>query len=170
MIQPLLELYKLIKEKETSFTARGLSGSFFIDIYRGQPFNPELYEYFPLPAIFADFQIIGQGKNQPRKVTMTLHVLTDVMPDASSISEDQADGLKRFMYHLTLQEILEGAKLGATTSLKFISETLIDAPVINYHTQIYEFESYMNHLFIDESDYSIGEFTKANTYGQLNEF
>jgi hypothetical protein len=169
MIQPLIELYKLIKEKKTAFTDRGLAGEFFIDIYRGQPFTPELFEYFPLPAIFADFQITGQGKNQPRKVTMTLHVLTDVMPDASNISENQIDGLKRFMYHLTLQDILEGAKLGATSQLKFINEALIDVPVINYHTQIYEFESYLNHLFVDESDYSVGEFTRANTYGQLNE-
>lgn len=169
MIQPLLELYKLIKSKATSFSNRDLMPDFFIDIYRGQPFNPELYEYFPLPAIFADFQIIGQGNNQPRKITMTLHVLTDAMPDASSISDQQTDGLKRFLYHLVLQEILEGAKLGATSRLKFISEVLVDAPVINYHTQTYEFESHLNHLFINENDYSLGEFTKANLYGQISE-
>jgi hypothetical protein len=167
MLQPLLKLYERFAANDEKFTEIGLEGSFFIDVYRSQPLEPELYEYFSLPALFVDYKMQGQGKNQPRLITMTLHILTDDMPDASNISEQQQEGFKRFLYNMTVQELLEGCKLGNSKELKFISEDIVDVPVINYHTQVYEFEMYLRDLIGDNPAQILGEFERLNIYGNL---
>ncbi len=169
MLVQFLEFYKLIEANKYKFEERGLNGTFFIDVYRSQPVEPELYEYFSLPAIFADYTMQGQGKNQPRLISLTLHIVTDEMPDASNISLQKDEGLKRFLYHLILQEILEGSKLGRTKELKFINEGIIDEPVINYHTQTYEFEAYLYDMFPDNIPAIFGEFERLNIYGSLRQ-
>lgn len=162
MIQPLLKMYRAFEVNRAKFEKYDLSPNFFIDVYRSQPLEPELYEYFSLPAIFVDYDIQGQGKNKPRLVTMTLHIVTDEMPDASNISQQRDTGLKRFLYHYIIQEILEGSRLGNSTALKFISENIVDAPVINYHNQVYQFESYLEDLAgtPEEIDYGMIELLK----------
>jgi hypothetical protein len=169
MLAQLLELYKVIDANKHKFAERNLNGDFFIDVFRSQPYEPELYEYFSLPAIFVDYTMQGQGKNKPRLVTLTLHVITDEMPDASNISEQKDIGMNRFLYHILLQEILEGCKLGRTKPLEFTSENIIDAPVINYHTQTYQLESYLHDMFVDNIDIVLGEFERLNIYSKLRE-
>ena len=166
MIQPLLSLYQLLKSKSSKFTDAGLVPISFIDIYRSQPVDPELYEYFPLPALFVDYSMQGQGINQPRLITMTLHVVTDELPNASNISEQKTSGLNRFLYLLFIQQILEGSRLGKTTALKFISEGIVDIPVANYHTQSYELEAYPADMVGDITTI-LGEFERLNIYGSL---
>jgi hypothetical protein len=166
MLQPLLELYNRFEANSAKFTDRGLSGISFLDVYRSQPLEPELYEYFSLPAIFVDYSMTGQGINQRRLITMTLHIVTDDMPDASNISEQKSEGLKRFLYLLIIQQTLEGCKLGKTTALKFLSENPIDLPVANYHTQTYEFEANPADM-IGDIDIIMGEFERLNIYGSL---
>jgi hypothetical protein len=166
MLQPLLKLYQLLEAKSSEFTDKGLSPISFIDVYRSQPMEPELYEYFSLPAIFVDYTMQGQGIKQPRLITMTLHIVTDELPDASNISEQKTEGLKRFMYNLIIQQLLEGCKLGATTALKFVTEGIVDVPVINYHTQSYEFNAYPGEMMGD-IDYIFGEFERLNIYKTL---
>lgn len=171
MILPILNLYKLIELNKDIFIKYDLSSDWFIDVYRSQPLEPELYEYFSLPAMFVDYQLTGQGSKSPRLVTMTLHIITDEMPDASNISLQRDSGLKRFLYHSIIQKILEGSKLGYTTGLKFVSENIIDAPVINYHTQIYEFEVMRDDLSgtPEEIEYGMIELIRlqGNLYNEL---
>lgn len=169
MLLQLLDLYKLIEDNKDKFEKYNLQNNFFIDVYRSQPFEPELYEYFSLPAIFVDYIMQGQGKNEPRLIALTLHIVTDEMADASNISLQKDDGIKRFLYHLVLQNILEGSKLGKTKPLKFISESIIDEPVINYHTQTYEFEAYLYDMLPDNTIDIFGEFERLNIYGSLRE-
>lgn len=166
MLKQLLSLYERITENKSKFEAFGLNGDFFIDVYRTQPFQPELYEYFSLPAIFVDYQMTGQGKKQPRLVTLTLHIVVDELPDASNISEQKEIGLQRFNYCLLLQSILEGCTLNKTTQLKFISENSIDEQVVNYHTQTYEFEVYLADM-LNDIERSFGEFERLNIFGSL---
>ena len=169
MLKQLLALYRTIEQNKEKFENSEINGDFFIDVYRSQPFNPELYEYFPLPAIFVDYQMTGQGKNKPRLITMTIHIVTDELPDASNISEQKEAGLNRFTYCLLLQSILEGCTLNKTTPLKFISENIIDEPVINYHSQTYEFEAYLGDM-IQEIETTYGEFERLNIFGSLKLF
>lgn len=166
MLVQLLELYNAFEANKSKFTNRGLSGSFFLDVYRGQPLEPELYEYFSLPAIFIDYSMQGQGQNQPRLVTMTAHIVTDEMPDASNISEQKTAGLNRFLYNLTIQEILEGCKLGSTSALKFQDEQMIDAEVNNYHTQSWQFEAYLSDMIGNPTEI-LGIFETLNIFGTL---
>jgi len=166
MLQPLLELYLLFESNSSKFTEAAISPISFLDVYRSQPLEPELYEYFPVPAIFIDYSMQGQGIKNPRLITMTLHIVTDDMPDASNISEQKSEGLKRFLYLLLIQKILEGCKLGKTSALKFMSENIVDVPVVNYHTQTYEFEAYPSDM-IGDIEAIMGEFERLNIYGSL---
>lgn len=166
MLVQLLELYKLLDDNKSKFEERGLSANWFIDVYRSQPYQPELHEYFSLPALFVDYTMKGQGKGMPRLVTITLHIVTDEMPDASNISEQQTAGLNRFLYNLTLQEILEGCKLGNTKPLRFDSENSVDEQVTNYHTQSYDFEVDLSSM-IGNPIAIFGEFERLNIYGSL---
>lgn len=166
MLQPLLQLYNRLADNSAEFTNAGLEPIAFIDIYRQQPLQPELFEYFPLPAIFVDYTMKGTGINQARSVTMTLHIVTDELPDASNISSQKADGVKRFMYNLLIQKILEGHKLGATTKLKFSSEDVVDIPVANYHPQSYEFDAYLADMMGNATEV-LGQFETLNIFGSL---
>jgi hypothetical protein len=166
MLKQLLSFYQIIEANKNKFTEAGLNDNFFIDIYHSQPTEPELYEYFSLPALFIDYSMTGQGKNQPRLITMTIHIIVDEMPDASNISEQKQNGLNRFTYCLLLQKILEGERLHKTSPLRFVSENIIDEPVINYHSQIYEFEAYLDDMLSNVSQI-MGEFEKLNIYGNL---
>lgn len=166
MLQQLLSLYQLLKNNEATFTAAGLEPIQLIDVYRSQPLEPELYEYFPLPAIFIDYTMLGKGINQRRVVTMTLHFVCDELPDASNISDQKESGLNRFLYLLLIQQIIEGSHLGKTTALKFINEGIVDVPVANYHTQTYEFEAYPADMIGDITKI-YGEFERLNIYQSL---
>ena len=166
MLQPLLALYQLFESNSSKFTDAGLLPISFIDVYRSQPLEPELYEYFPLPALFVDYTMQGKGLNQPRVITMTLHIVTDELPDASNISEQKTAGLNRFMYLLLIQQILEGSKLGNTKALKFLTESIVDIPVANYHTQSYEFEAFTAEM-IGDINQILGEFERLNIYQSL---
>ncbi|MDR2683906.1 MAG: hypothetical protein LBB53_00815 [Prevotellaceae bacterium] len=166
MIKQLLSLYEKINENRGKFVDSGLSGDFFIDVYRTQPFQPEMYEYFSLPAIFADYTMQGQGRRNPRLITLTLHIVVDELPDASNISEQKTAGLQRFNYCLLLQSVLEGCMLDKTSPLRFVSENIIDGQVVNYHTQTYEFECYLEDM-LGDSERIFGEFKKLNIYGKL---
>ncbi|MDR2806245.1 MAG: hypothetical protein LBB85_11555 [Dysgonamonadaceae bacterium] len=166
MLKQLLSLYNIIEQNKQKLKDSGLSENFFIDIYRSQPQEPELYEYFSLPALFIDYSMTGQGKNQPRLITLTIHIVVDEMPDASNISEQKQAGLQRFTYCLLLQSILEGCRLDKSTPLRFVSENIIDEPVINYHSQTYEFEAYLEDMTTDIQTI-IGQFEQLNIYGNL---
>lgn len=166
MLQPLLELYHHFESNSIKFTEKGILPISFLDVYRSQPLDPELYEYFSLPAIFVDYTMQGKGINQPRIITITIHVVTDDMPDTSNISEQKSAGINRFMYNLLIQQILEGCKLGHTTALKFITEESIDIPVANYHTQSYEFEAFPADMMGDIAQV-LGEFERLNIYNSL---
>jgi len=166
MLQPLLNLYTLLEDNSSKFTTKDLAPISFIDVYRSQPLQPELYEYFELPAIFVDYTITGNGKNQPRSITMTLHILVDDMPDTSNISEQKNEGFNRFLYLLLIQEILEGSKLGKTTQLKFLNESSIDLPVANYHTQSYQFDAYLADMIADAIQVK-GQFERLNIYKSI---
>ena len=98
---------------------------------------------------------------------MPIHIVTDELPDASNISEQKLEGAKRFLYNLTIQEILENKRLGQTTRLKFIAELMVDAPVINYHMQTYEFEASLMDMIGEKPEQIIGEFERLKIFGSL---
>lgn len=167
MLQALYDLYKKFDENKSLFTDAGVDGDFFMDVYRSQPLEPELYEYFPLPAIFVDYSMQGQGLNKPRLVTLSLHIITDAMPSASNISEQQTEGFKRFIYCGKVQELLEGSRIASSKPILFLNESPVDDSVVNYHLQTYEFESYNKDLIGDNPSQILGFFEELNIFGSL---
>ncbi|MEO6176791.1 MAG: hypothetical protein ABIP27_16690 [Flavobacterium circumlabens] len=165
---PFLNLYAIIEAEKQKFEDQGLDGNFFIDIYRGQPEEAEQFEYFSLPALFIDYTVTGQGKDKPRLIQITLHLVTDEENDMSNVAPDKEFGMNRFVYCGILQEILEGRKLVGNSVLKFNSEVPIDNPVADYHTLIFEFESFAKDL-ITNPVFETGEFDKPNVAGQIKE-
>lgn len=168
MLVPIVELYKLLETEKPKFEAKTLNGDFFVDIFRNQPIDPEFHEYYSLPALFVDYTNTGQGKDKPRLIQMTLHMVIDENFDMSNKTPEYLEGMNRFVYVALLQEILEGKKLGPTTALKFISEVPVDNPVADYHTIIFEFEAYASDL-ITVPNYEFGEFERLNLTGKLKQ-
>lgn len=169
MIHQLQEIQNILQQNAHLFTSASLPTQWHVEAYRSQPHEAEAYEYFSLPAIFVDYQMTGQGKNKPRIITITLHILTDTM--ASEHFSTQW-GEKRFHTLGILQHIFEGATLGNTTPLRFISETPIDAEIIHYHTQTYEFEAHLCDLFTSLShpaQYQVGYFDTVTLQAELHQ-
>lgn len=169
MIQTYFDLYKLFDDNKKLFEDAGLSSTFYLDVYRSQPLEPELYEYFPLPAIFVDYSMQGQGQRKPRLVTLTLHIITDALPNADNFSEQKMDGLKRFTYLSKIQELIEGCSIGGSKPVVFNTEIPVDDPVVNYHTQQYQFESYIKDLVGDNPQKILGYFENLNIFGSLQQ-
>ncbi|MCV9929506.1 hypothetical protein OIU83_17730 [Flavobacterium sp. LS1R49] len=168
MIVPILELYRVIEAEKAKFETKNLNGNFFIDLYRSQPVDPELYEYYSLPALFVNYTNTGQGKDKPRLIQMTLHLVIDEEEDASNVAPNKVLGMNRFIYVGLLQEILEGRKLGTSSPLKFISEVPVDNPVADYHILVFEFESYARDL-IETPVFEFGEFETLDLKGKLKQ-
>ncbi|QSW90716.1 hypothetical protein J0383_07870 [Flavobacterium endoglycinae] len=165
---PFINLYSVIDAEKQRFEDQGLDGNFYMDKYRGQPADPEQFEYFTLPAIFVDYTITGQGKDKPRLIQITLHLLVDEENDMSNVAPNYIAGMNSFVYCGVLQEILEGRKLVGNSVLKFVSEVPIDNPVADYHSMIFEFESYAKDL-IANPVFQTGEFDKPNVTGMIKE-
>jgi hypothetical protein len=168
MILPILELYQILEQNKDKFESENLLGNFFIDLFRNQPLDPELHEYYSLPAIFIDYNITGQGKDKPRAIELTLHIVLEESFDASNVSENYTLGLNRFVYMGILQEILEGKKLANGSPLRFINETMIDSPVCDYHKMVFAFETYAPEL-IRSNTLELGEFEQLNFTGKLKQ-
>lgn len=86
----------------------------------------------------------------------------------NNFAPDNIAGMNRFVYCALLQEILEGRKLVNNSALKFVSEVPIDNPVADYHSLIFEFESFAKDL-ISNPVFESGEFVKPDVAGALKE-
>ena len=166
MIIPILELYQLIEKAKPLFEVRNLNGDFFIDLYHGQPLDPELHEYYSLPALFVDSQILGQGTRNPRKVQLTLHLVVNMALNTATISDKS--GLQGLLYPVLLQMALEGKPLGNSTGLIFESQTTIESEVTNYYTLVFSFESDLRSL-IELPECELGTFETVDLKGQLKQ-
>lgn len=139
-------LYELFEKNKDIFLDRGLPSEFFIDIFRGQIHDSQLFDFYPLPAIFIEYSMTGEGKKNPRTVNMILHIALDNSIDTDNINGALDEGLINYLTCLTIQELLEDSKLGQTSRLKFINESPVDAEVLNYHLQTYEFTAYVQDM------------------------
>lgn len=161
--KPLFQQYNLLLDDPD-----GTTHNFYMDVYRSQPLEPELYEYFSLPAIFVDYTIQGQGTGNARLVTLTLHIILDDMPNTNNFSEQREQGFNRCVYSALLQKILEDARLTKHSGkLSFVSEEIVDEPVINYHIQTYQIEVYLDDMIGEPAEPIIGEFETVNISGKL---
>lgn len=149
MLKQILALYEVIGNNKRRFEDFGLSGDFFIDIYKSQPFQPELYDGFSLPALLVDYSMTGQEKNNPRLLTMNLHIISSEMTGTSNLSPNKEQNMKNIMYSLLIQDILEGTKLGNSTRLEFLDEIKMGNEVYCYYLQTYQLEALLADMIAD---------------------
>ena len=99
------ELYRNIirrlDEARPLFRERGLPPVETVDLYDGQPEDPESFE-FTCPALFIDYKIDwerGASGVKRGTVAVDLHILLNPMPGTESWSDQLPDGLQKMEYY-----------------------------------------------------------------------
>lgn len=128
------------------FTDAGMKPIAFIDRFRGQPLNPEAFEYYPLPAIFIQRKIKWkrEGRLYNGTVLLSFHIVTDPTWDMSNISAHQDDGLNYFTFLDKVREVLDNFKTPYTSTMDRSEDDDVDAEVVFYDVLTYQCEYYAN--------------------------
>lgn len=108
------ELYRNIIQRlddaRPQFLERGLPPVETVDLYDGQPEDPEAYE-FTCPALFLDYKIDwerGASGVKRGTVAVDLHILLNPMPGTENWSDLLPAGLQKMEYYDLVAQILEG--------------------------------------------------------------
>lgn len=133
------ELYKkIIETVENSrklFIAAGLPPVETIDLYDGQPEEPEKFE-FTCPALFVDYKIAWErgGISQKRgEITVEVHVLTHSGGGTEHFSRRLPEGLSKIKYYALLANLLETVETETVSRLALIAEEPIVTDYFCYH-------------------------------------
>ena len=135
-----------IDDKAALFTDEGMKPIAFIDRFRGQPLNPELFEYYPLPAIFIQRKIKWKREGSLYNCTamLSFNVVTDPTWDVSSIAPNQNDGLNYFNFLDKVREVLDNFDSPYTSTMERVEDDDVDAEVVFYDVLTYQCEYYAN--------------------------
>lgn len=133
------QLYKtiqeLFKQPETIqlFHSLNLSPPEYIDLYDGQPEEPERFE-FTIPALFIDYAISWERAGTMRKgeLSVEVHVLTDPTDETDNLSETLS-GMEKVDYYETISNLLEDLSTCETSRLVLKSERPVTTDYFNYH-------------------------------------
>ena len=60
----LQKIYRTFEANNSLLTDAGLQPVGTIDLYRGQPLNPEGFEYYEIPALFIDYSIAWERQGR----------------------------------------------------------------------------------------------------------
>ena len=128
------------------FTDEGMKPIAFIDRFRGQPLNPERFEYYPLPAIFIQRKIKWkrEGNLYNGTALLSFHIVTEPTWDMSSIAPNQDDVLNYFTFLDKVREVLDNFDTPYTSTMVRTEDDDVDAEVVFYDVLTYECEYYAN--------------------------
>lgn len=135
-MKPLYQaIQALFRQPETlkTFTGQGLCIPEFIDLYAGQPEEPDRFE-FTTPALFIDYSIDWEraGTMRRGKLTLEVHVLTDPTDETDNLS-DPLSGLEKIEYYETVSDLLEDLATCETSGLVLTGERPVTTEYFNYH-------------------------------------
>ena len=133
------QLYKtiqeLFKKPETIslFRSQNLTPPEYIDLYDGQPEEPDRFE-FTTPALFIDYSIAWERAGTMRKgeLSIDVHVLTGPTDETDSLA-DNLSGMEKIDYYETISTLLEDLSTCETSRLVLKSERPITTDYFNYH-------------------------------------
>lgn len=152
----MLKLYQAFEDSKPDFTAAGLEPVAFIDRFRGQPLNPEQYEYFPLPAIFIgrSIQWVQAGNVYNGALMLDFHLVSEPTWEMSNISTNREEGLKYYRWVNQVRKVLDKFSSEETANLQRSNDREIDTGVT-----IYEVIAYTTTLYApeDEQEYTTPE-------------
>lgn len=134
-MKPLYQaIQTLFRQPETiaTFRALSLTPPEYIDLYDGQPEEPDRFE-FTTPALFIDYSIDWSTAGTTRIGTLTLeaHVLTDPTDETDNLSA--LPGLEKVDYYETVSNLLEDLATSETSGLVLKSERPVTTDYFNYH-------------------------------------
>ena len=102
-----------IEAHAADFTAAGVLPPQTIDVYMGQPNNPEDFE-FTLPAVFIDYSADYDGE----VLDLQLHVVQDFLDDTENFAPQRDNGLRFVTFLSVLKKCLYGLKYGVPKELR----------------------------------------------------
>jgi len=115
-------------DNKALFTNNDLPEIAFVDVYMGQPINPEEFE-FTLPAVFIDYNIDwAQGF-----ITVDAHVLSEFAEDSGSPFKKKDEGISYLKTLAICRHILTGIKTDYISRLKPLSERPATTEYYHYH-------------------------------------
>ncbi len=134
MKQLFLNIYNAFKNAEGDFKAAGLKPIATIDRYRGQPLEPEAFEYFELPAVFIGRQTNWTEQTDVWQGTLNLsfHIVTDYPGETGSQYTNHEQALKYQDLITEIRKVLDGFSSGQTSRLSRSTDTEVDTGVIVY--------------------------------------
>lgn len=126
------DLFKL-KETAKVFNGKNLRVPEFIDLYNGQPEEPNEFE-FTLPALFIDYSIAWDRAGTMRKgeLTVEVHVLAEPGEETDNLN-DTLLGLDKVDYYETISDLLEDLSTSETSKLVLKGEKPVATDYFNYH-------------------------------------
>jgi hypothetical protein len=110
-----------------------------IDKFRGQPLNPEQFEYFELPALFYELKIdwSKSGKQYTGTMNCGFHIVQDATWETSSISTNMDEGLKQITLLNLVRHVLDNIQSANTGKLTRLSDLTVDSGVTIYDLLTY---------------------------------
>jgi hypothetical protein len=138
--QLFLDLYQAFDDNKQEFINAGVPPIAFIDRFRGQPLNPEQFEYYALPAIFIERNITWAREGQVYNGTLNLgfHLVIEPTWDQSNIATNKDAGMKYFTLLDKVREVLDNFRAGYVSALFRTQDDTIDAGVILYERLGYQ--------------------------------
>ncbi len=144
-MQPLIErIYEVMQANNQLFVTAGLQPIETLDLYRGQPLNPEAFEFFETPAIFIGWEIRWkrEGKTKIGTGSLDVHIVLDSPFQTGNIFTGYENALKQIFGYELIDAILDGLESETTSKLELNNQRPVDTGVIAYQIFTYQFTTY----------------------------
>lgn len=130
-----LKIIETFEKNRERFAESGLLSVETIDLYDGQPDEPNNFE-FTCPALFVDYDIDWERGGSSRKqgvVNVEVHVLTHPGTGTESFNPSLPEGLQKLEYYELIAELLEGVCTDNIPPLALIGEKPAITDYFCYH-------------------------------------
>jgi hypothetical protein len=118
------------------FTDRKLPVMRQIDIYLGQPDDPENFEVF-CPAMFIDWQINPGANSEPDKLIIELHIIQEPGTPTDNFTPTLDNGLEYMRLLNAAKYLINKLKTDETTPFVYAGERPRVTPFFKYHVISY---------------------------------
>lgn len=130
-----LKIVETIENSRELFTEKGLLPIETIDLYDGQPDEPNNFE-FTCPALFVDYKIDWERGGSGMKrgvVNLDVHILTHPGIGTENFNPRLPEGLQKLEYYDLIAELMERVATDNVSSLALISEEPVLTDYFCYH-------------------------------------
>ena len=141
-----LKIIEAFENNKERFTDAGLLPIETIDLYDGQPDEPNNFE-FTCPAIFIDYRIEWErGGSMLKKgvVQIDLHVLTHPGMSTENFNPRLPEGLNKLAYYELISELMESVATDNIATPALIGEEPVITDYFCYHLLKFNTAIYRN--------------------------